>query len=256
MTEQQNPYQAPEAELMTQNTAEGAIALRNEPFAEPIGAGWRWIKEGFNMFKQGGPLGWILLSLVFMILAIVLSIIPFIGSLAMALLGPVFLGGIMLGAREVDNGGQIKVGNLFDGFSKNTGQLVMVGVLYFVLLIVAVIPGGVLIGFGTAMAAETGEMGLLPILGGLVMAALIIPVVMAYWFAPALVALHDKTAWDAMKLSFKGCLKNILPFLWYGIISMVLYIVGIIPLGLGLFVVVPVLMASMYTAYRGIFTED
>jgi uncharacterized membrane protein len=56
-----------------------------------------------------------------------------------------------------------------------------------------------------------------------------------------------------MKMSFSGCLKNILPFLLYGIIAMVLFILATIPIGLGLLVVVPMLTASIYTGYRDIY---
>ena len=53
----------------------------------------------------------------------------------------------------------------------------------------------------------------------LVVMALSIPLAMAIWFAPALVVFHDLQPLDAMKQSFAGCLKNIVPFLVYGIIG-------------------------------------
>ena len=116
---------------------------------------------------------------------------------------------------------------------------------------------------GSFMAMATGDpsamsgidFGAMSI-GFLLMMALVIPVLMAYWFAPALVVLNDKTAIDAMKLSFKGSLRNMLPYLWYGVVAMILYFVALIPLGLGLLVLVPTMLASMYTAYRSIFTEQ
>lgn len=39
-----------------------------------------------------------------------------------------------------------------------------------------------------------------------------IPFMMAIWFAPALIAINDVPVIEAMKLSFKGCLKNMVPF--------------------------------------------
>ena len=76
---------------------------------------------------------------------------------------------------------------------------------------------------------------------------------MMIWFAPALVILNDMGAVEAMKRSFSGCIKNILPFLLYGVIAMVLVILGMIPLFLGLLVVIPVLTAAIYTSYKDIF---
>jgi uncharacterized membrane protein len=79
---------------------------------------------------------------------------------------------------------------------------------------------------------------------------------MAIWFAPALVALHAMPAIDAMKLSFKACLANIVPFLMYGLVLTVLMVVAIIPCGLGLLVLLPVMYISYYTSYREVLTHN
>lgn len=91
------------------------------------------------------------------------------------------------------------------------------------------------------------------LLAALVVTLLALPVVMAYWFSPALIAIDGMRAWPAMKLSFKGCLRNILPFLLYGVAGLFLVILGSLPMFLGLLVVLPVLTASIYAAYRDIF---
>jgi uncharacterized membrane protein len=57
----------------------------------------------------------------------------------------------------------------------------------------------------------------------------------------------------ALKASFFACLKNIVPFLVYGIVGFVLAIVASIPVMLGWLVLGPVFIASVYTAYRDIF---
>ena len=56
-----------------------------------------------------------------------------------------------------------------------------------------------------------------------------------------------------MKESFAGCVQNMVPFLIYGLIGIGLAIVATIPLGLGWFVVAPMTIASIYTAYCDIF---
>jgi uncharacterized membrane protein len=89
----------------------------------------------------------------------------------------------------------------------------------------------------------------------LVAFALLIPLMMAYFFAPALIAIEGLSALSAMKYSFMGCLKNILPFFWYGLLGTGLMVVGILPLGLGLLVVIPMFMASVYAAFRDIYYD-
>jgi uncharacterized membrane protein len=64
---------------------------------------------------------------------------------------------------------------------------------------------------------------------------------------------NERGAIEAMKESFAGCLKNIVPFLLYGIILLVLNVVAAIPLLLGYLVFVPVAAASLYTSYRDIY---
>jgi uncharacterized membrane protein len=82
-----------------------------------------------------------------------------------------------------------------------------------------------------------------------------LPLLMALWFAPALVIFHDVQPMAAMKSSFQGCLRNMLPFLIYGIVGFLLAIVAVIPLGLGLLVLGPVMWGTMYVGYRDIFVR-
>jgi uncharacterized membrane protein len=46
-----------------------------------------------------------------------------------------------------------------------------------------------------------------------------------------------------------------LPFLVYGIVGFLLAIVAVIPLGLGLLVLGPVMWGTMYVGYRDIFVR-
>lgn len=233
----------------------------HEPVSVPASHGWRWLKEGFAMVFAS-PVAWIGTVLVWTVLNIILNFIPLVNFVA-ALLTAVFIGGIMLGAHEQDNGGRLTIGHLFAGFSNRFGPLFLVGILYMVgmialVMIMFLVMSGLfstmvnLSGSESEMAAElvTSPMMWLPVLVGL---ALGVPMAMAYWFAPALVVLDDISALSAMGMSFRACLRNILPFLLYGLMAMVLFILGAIPLFLGLLIVAPGIVASVYTGYRDIF---
>ena len=125
--------------------------------------------------------------------------------------------------------------------------MVLVAVVFGAGIFAAVGMGGEQADPGTLFAT----MGL----GILVMLALMLPLVMAVWFAAPLAVLQDQGAFDAMKGSFAGCLKNIVPFLLYGIVMLVLSVVASIPLLLGWLVLGPVLAASVYTAFRDIYFQ-
>jgi uncharacterized membrane protein len=148
---------------------------------------------------------------------------------------------------------------LFAGFREKGGPLAMVGVLYLVGLILIMLVASLFVGFGLFGAMFTGAKPAMNVtmilLAALIVLALSVPLVMAVWFAPALVLFHDLQPMDAMKQSFSGCLKNIVPFLVYGIVGMVIGIVASIPLFLGWLAWGPTLVASVYTSYRDIFLE-
>ncbi|OYY04397.1 MAG: hypothetical protein B7Y72_05585, partial [Mehylophilales bacterium 35-46-6] len=174
------------------------------------------------------------------------------------LLAPVFAAGMMWGCQALVRNQDLEINHLFEGFKHNTSQLVAVGGIYMLsLLFVAVIAVLALdkatvelLVQGQDLSPEQADAMLLPILMTFL---LLLPVLMAYWYAPVLAGLHNLTAVEAMKLSFNACLKNLLPFFLYGFIFMLLLIVAIIPFGLGLVVVVPMMMTSLYTSYADVF---
>jgi uncharacterized membrane protein len=225
--------------------------------AVPVGHGVEWIASGWRMFKRQAGV-WVLLALVFALIFIGLSFVPIVGQLAVTLLTPVFVGGMMLGCRRAANGEEIELGDLFAGFRHSTGTLVMVGLIALglviaIMVVVMVMTGASMLAAFAAPSTGLSSVGVM--LSVLLMLALAIPVNMAMWFAPALVVLNGQSAPRALLQSFKASLKNIVPFLVYGIVLFFLAILASIPAGLGWLVLGPVLVASVYAAYRDIFFE-
>jgi uncharacterized membrane protein len=255
----QNPYAAPKAPV-----ADAATAPRNflpGGRAVPAARGWTWIVQGFELFRRQ-PGAWIALTIVAALIFIGLALIPLLGSLAGMVLTPVFAGGIMLACREQDEGRELAISHLFAGFRERFGALVSIGCIYLgitiaIALIVGVATGAgvwTLLGSGADPAAMVGA-GLTILLAFLFMLALLLPVFMAMWFAPALAILHEQGPGEAMKGSFVACLKNVLPFLLYSVVLFLLALAASIPFGLGWLVLGPVLAASLYTSYRDIFFD-
>ena len=58
------------------------------------GRGWGWIVEGWQLFARA-PGIWIVILLIYLAISVVLSLIPFVGPLANALLSPVLVGGLL-----------------------------------------------------------------------------------------------------------------------------------------------------------------
>jgi uncharacterized membrane protein len=127
--------------------------------------------------------------------------------------------------------------------------------LFFLVAGVSLLPA-FLSGDSDALGAALMGSAMLMMVGGLVMMAVMVPIMAAYWFAPALVMLHDMPPIEAMKASFFACFRNFVPFLVYSLVMGFTLFIAILPFGLGLLVWVPVAIASTYAAYRQIFTED
>jgi hypothetical protein len=253
-----NPYQPPKSEAVSVAPAADGNFIPGGRAVE-AGQGWEWIVSGFALFKKQ-PGTWILMLLAMFVCLILIAIVPIIGGLANMLLWQVFMGGVMIGCRALDHGEELEVAHAFAGFKQDTSNLIVLGLLALVAWIVVLIPALLIMGGGGFMAAMHGggiaamaTLGVTFILVMLLVLALAIPIYMALWFAPALVVFHQLTPVEAMKTSFAACLKNIIPFLLYSVIVLVLGILAAIPFGLGWLVLLPVVVASIYTAYRDIF---
>jgi hypothetical protein len=254
-----NPYAAPKAAVADETVILNAdFVPGGQP--RPIGHGWSWIAQGWELFKRQ-PGMWIGIVLLLFVIMIAAALIPFVGGLLLSLFGPVFAAGIVIGCKALDSGAELELGHLFAGFRERTGTLIGVGALYLAASLVIMLVVGLTMGVGMAAMMGQGDpqtvadMGMTMVLAMLVMFALLLPVMMAIWFAAPLVVFHEHGALDAMKGSFSGCLKNILPFLWYSVVFTGLAVVASLPLMLGWLALGPVLAASIYTSYRDIYLK-
>lgn len=228
------------------------------------GAGWDWVVTGWSLFARA-PLMWIIAIVVLVVLAIFVNVIPILGTLAFQLMQPVFTAGFVVGCRSLEKGGEFEIEHLVAGFSKHfvpllvVGAITMLGWLAILLVFMAFVGmsllGALLTGDANmvANAIATSLVGML--IGTLICLALVVPLMAAYWFAPALVMLSGMAPLEAMKASLFACFRNFIPFLVYSIVMLLALIVAMIPFGLGLLVWIPVAIASTYAAYRAIFTD-
>jgi len=257
MSTETNPFKAPAARVDDVYPGAGDFIPAGQRV--PAGNGIAWLGRGWHLFRRA-PGTWIGISATFMAIMLVVAIIPLVNVL-LNLLIPVFIGGIMIGCKALDNGEELTVGHLFAGFSGHTGNLVLIGLIYLagiiaIVIVMALIGGG--IGFSAAMLGSGKASG--TAVGAGVAAMLIamfffVPLAMAVWYAPPLVVFHGMAPFQAVQASFFACLKNFAPFLVYGIVFVVLAILASLPLFLGWLVLMPVTQASVYAGYQDMFTR-
>ena len=242
-----------------------APAFNGKSRVVPAGNAFEWFKQGWAMFAAN-PGIWIALTVVLIVIIVALNIVPLVGPLAANLLTPLFTAGLLAAceksANSQDGAQSVEIGDLFAGFKRNAGSLAMLGVLYMlgmlaIFLVVAMLGGGSVAG-GMMMGRPAG-MGIA--FGGIMLAmllslALSVPLFMAMWFAPALVYFNNMAPVDALKASFNACLKNLLVFLVFGVVAMILSFFAALPIGLGFLILIPVLAGALYVAYRDIFIAN
>lgn len=228
----------------------------------PFSHGWRWIAQAAALFRRN-PLIWIVLNLALLLIVLGADMLPVIGMYLMYLLMPLFLGGLMTACRDAEAGQEIEIAHLFAGFRQDASQLVTVGGVYLVgnvaIAGVAMYVGGTELREALQAAAEGAPERIGPDVASkataaiLLAAALFVPLAMAVWFAPALVILDRVPAPRALLLSMQACLANWLPFLLYGALMSVLFVVALLLLFVGLAVWAPIAVISAYTSYRDVF---
>jgi hypothetical protein len=225
------------------------------------GRGVTWWTEAWALFAKNIGM-WILLTLTMLVIYIVLTFIPFIGTLAGSLLVPVFVGGWMLAARKLEGGGTLEVGDLFSGFKDKLTPLVVLGALLLAAtIVIGVVVGALGIGAMGGMitgGAHNSVGGMMAAAGTGIFALLValvlgFAVALAMWFAPALVVFRDMPPVDALKASVSASLKNVGPFVIYGLLYIVAAIVASIPFGLGWIVLVPIVLLTVYVSYKDIY---
>ena len=80
------------------------------------------------------------------------------------------------------------------------------------------------------------------------------PLIMATWFAPALILFGGARPATALGVSLKAVAKNWAAMLTNGLaLGAVLFVSLLIPMLLGLLVAMPVLFGSLYASYQAIF---
>ena len=233
--------------------------MRGESVA--IGNGAAWLGDGWKIFMKN-PGIWIVFFILLMVIAVILSLIPFIGQLALALITPALYGGLIYAADRCKRDERIEVGDMFQAFrdkEKLTPMLILGGILlafqFMMVIVVVMFIGGMaaMVGVNADPDVASAGVGMGAILALLVLLAVGLVFGMAYFFAVPLIMLRGVPPMEALQNSLGTCLRNILALLLYSILVFVAAIVAAIPFGLGFFVLFPVIMGSWYSSFIDIY---
>ena len=222
------------------------------------GAVFDWLRQGWAIF-MAHPAIWLGSAVLMVVMLLAISIVPLFGQLAVNMLLPMFAAGLLQICRTQSEERDPQIGDLFAGFRHNAGALVTVGLLYTAGIFGAAVIGFLLVSGGVLGGVVTGRVAGFGIaLGGMMLAGLLVllislPIIMATWFAPALVYFHDMKPIPAMKASFAAGMKNWLAMAVFGTLLMVAMFFALLPLAIGMLLLLPVFSGAAYASYKDIF---
>ena len=245
----------------------------------PPRTGLEWVKQGLRVFARQ-PLAISGLFFMFMAALTVLSVVPFFGSLVAVLITPAATLGLMAASAEATQGRFPMPSTLVSAFRKDpqhTKSILMLGALYVGALLSLVAVAVVL---GPDMPSGTDPQELTPELvstllssPGLWLAGMLyVPVLMAFWHAPALVHWHGIAPVKSLFFSLLGCWNNRGAFVvyllaWFGLMLGGVFLITFIAQAAGAttvgFLVYPmalmfasVFYASLFFTFRDSFEFD
>lgn len=234
------------------------------------------------MIFRKKPLMLSLLVYGYWMLMALISALPFIGRIGVMLLIPVFSVSLMNTCRLIEQGGPLPAQLLFSGFQKNLRPLLVLGVIYSIVSlcifgIVSMVDDGVLfrLVFLSQVPSSQDLLSAEVNLASQLALGLFAPLMMAYWYAPILVAWHDLSAGKSLFFSIVACARNWRAFLVYGATFMIFTVLltGLLSgllnsmnpggsddlftilLKTIIFVLLPALYASFYVSYRDVFVS-
>jgi len=229
----------------------------------PASAGIAWLLRGVALYRRR-PL---LLSTGFAMgfgTLMGLAMLPLIGNSFSDFALPLLTAGFMATYRLIDEDRPTDAQVFFAGVRGPALPLMALGAFQ---LLGSVLAGQVMQAMGLDLAAiqQLAESGkgssqelqeavnqALP--AALTGVALMLMLSMATLFAPALVLFGGARPMTALGISFKACLRNLLPLVVFIFSAGVLLLLGaMIPMLLGLLFVMPILLGGVYAAYQAIF---
>ncbi|OGU22164.1 MAG: hypothetical protein A2580_16575 [Hydrogenophilales bacterium RIFOXYD1_FULL_62_11] len=230
--------------------------------------GWRWVVEGFRLYRKNA----LLLSAAFGVLfgvVMALNLVPGIGGTLSELASPFLVAGFMAAFRALDNGQDLELPHFLAGVKRPfmsgpalplmaMGAVQLLGTLAIgqVMHSMGFDPEAIMVAAQNPKATPVELQALMnqslpAVFTGLL---LFTPLIMATWYAPALILFGGARLGTALGVSLKAVAKNWAAMMVNGLVlGLMLVFAALVPMLLGLLVAMPILFGSLYASYQAIF---
>ena len=240
----------------------------------PARHGALWLMAGFGLFRANPPM-LTMVTMAYLLVVVVITRLPHnAGSFILPIVMPALTLMVANSCRAIEKGGWRPVGHFAEGLREHRAALLLLGGLQLL--------GSLAMrGIATLLGIETdniaaGKLDPEQLLGILLpLAAMGMPLLLAFWFAPVLTGWNGVSPLKSVFFSFVAVMRNWRAFLAYAVAIVVAGIVlpellivfsGAVSASfadgvatmlrmLFIFILSPVLMASVYLSYRDIFVN-
>ena len=227
------------------------------------------VSRGMSLvFERPGPA--IGISALIIVMLIAAGFVPCVGSIVqIAVTGPLTAAWYGYFLRHI-RGQAASMEDVFAVFSSpDLLHMIAVHVVVTAITMLLVLPLVAIVFFsmiGTAATAAAAAEADAPavvlfpffslaLLGMVPVLAAIVYLTMAFMFAPVLVLDRGHAFWPAMRLSMRVVNRRLLPMLGLLLLAWLIGLAGLLALCLGIFVAMPIVMASFAFAYEDLFGE-
>lgn len=182
----------------------------------------QYLYQGWETFRKS-PVQLVLYTLILVGVSVALSFIPKVGAVASLFISPVLTARFFVGIKKLDQSGTVEIGDFFDAFD-NWLQLF----LFYIVASLVISLGFILLFFpGLWLAVGIS-------------------------FGYPLIVFAKLEFWDAIKTSVKLVTKKWFHFFVLAIVLILINLLGLLLLGIGLFITLPYTFATLYSAYKDI----
>lgn len=251
--------------------------------------GWDWLIEGLKLFRRKPGEMFLLGNTYLFVLLFVGMMVPWLGGPLMTLITPGLGAGIMIASRMASKGMRVTPIQLFAGFledrKENLNPLLCLGAAFTVCFALIKLFAYLVLGPQPAVdlaqiensganADQITALATYMVTYSAFVSVASIPVILLFWYAPALVVWHGMSAWKALFASWVATWRNKSTFVIFGmgwvLLTLALGVTMAIifsALGAPLMllmvmniltsaIVMGITFGALYPSYRSVFEHD
>ena len=208
-----------------------------------------WFEDAMRLFKRA-PLNWCVLGFITLATELGLQLVPGIGVAASKVIVPVVECGMLIGAAAVDRGAPLPIRYSVAVFGASPAALAAITVSALLIFGVEALAGYALAGVNLLVPAEESALTASTLIAVFAIGtAVSLPVL----FVPFAALFENASFGRAFAVSARGFALNVAPLALFGVLALVLILIGLLSLGIGLIAVFPLLSAASYAAWKDVY---